>query len=74
VRLDDRFVDIVAEGLDAGIRLSEAIDRDMVQLRLSPGGFVVAGAPAYLERGGEPKPAQAESSSRSGLRLGWARP
>lgn len=56
VRVDNRFVDIVAEGLDAGIRLSEAIDRDMVQLRLSPTGrFVIAGAPSYLKRCGEPK-------------------
>jgi len=35
VRVDDRFVDVVAEGLDAGIRLVEAIDRDMVHVRLA---------------------------------------
>lgn len=43
----DRLVDSVAEGYDAGVRLAEAIERDMVQGRLSePGRFVVVGAPA----------------------------
>jgi DNA-binding transcriptional LysR family regulator len=46
---EDRFVDIVAEGYDAGVRLSEAIERDMVQVRLTdPFRFVVVGAPSYL--------------------------
>lgn len=59
VRVDDHFVDAVAEGLDAGIRLVEAIDRDMVHVRLSgPARIVVVGAPSYLERRGIPqKPA-----------------
>ena len=55
VRVEDRFVDIVTEGLDAGIRFSDAIERDMVQVRLSgPARFVVVGAPAYLARKGTP--------------------
>jgi DNA-binding transcriptional LysR family regulator len=56
VRSENRFVDIVEEGLDAGVRLTEAIDRDMVTLRLTPPGrFVVVGAPKYLERKGTPQ-------------------
>ena len=56
VQAENRFVNIVAEGLDAGIRLSEAIERDMVQVRLTePGRFVVAGAPSYLARRGTPE-------------------
>ncbi|HTS82508.1 MAG TPA: LysR substrate-binding domain-containing protein [Myxococcaceae bacterium] len=56
VRVEDRLVDVVAEGLDAGIRLIEAIDRDMVHLRLSEAGrLVVAGAPSYLQRRGTPQ-------------------
>jgi DNA-binding transcriptional LysR family regulator len=35
VVIEDRFVDIVAEGYDVGVRLSEAIERDMVQVRLT---------------------------------------
>jgi DNA-binding transcriptional LysR family regulator len=56
VSVDERFVDIVAEGFDAGVRLSEAIERDMVQVRLTgPFRFVVVGAPSYLERCGVPE-------------------
>jgi DNA-binding transcriptional LysR family regulator len=53
--IEDRLVDIVAEGYDAGIRLSEIIDRDMVQVRLTaPCRFVVVGTPEYLARHGTP--------------------
>jgi DNA-binding transcriptional LysR family regulator len=53
---EDRFVDIVAEGYDAGVRLTEAIERDMVQLRLTSAfRFVVVAAPAYLARHGTPE-------------------
>jgi DNA-binding transcriptional LysR family regulator len=56
VRVENRFVDIVASGLDAGIRLVEAIDRDMVHVRLSgPARVVVVGAPSYLKRKGIPE-------------------
>jgi DNA-binding transcriptional LysR family regulator len=56
VVVENRFVDIVAEGYDAGVRLSEAIERDMVQVRLSNAfRFVVVGAPGYLERHGTPE-------------------
>jgi len=56
VVVEDRFVDIVAEGYDAGVRLSEAIERDMVQLRLTDAfRFLVVGAPSYLARHGTPQ-------------------
>ena len=56
VSLEDRLVDIVGEGYDAGVRLSEAIERDMVQVRLTdPFRFVVVGSPAYLARHGAPQ-------------------
>ncbi len=56
VLVENRFVNIIAEGVDAGIRLSEAIERDMVQVRLTePGRFVVAAAPSYLARRGTPQ-------------------
>lgn len=55
ISVDDRFVDVVAEGYDAGIRLSESIERDMVQVRLTdPFRFLIVGAPGYLARRGEP--------------------
>jgi DNA-binding transcriptional LysR family regulator len=56
VVVEDRFVDIVAEGYDAGVRLSESIERDMVHVRLTDAfRFVVVGAPSYLERHGTPQ-------------------
>jgi len=56
VVVEDRFVDIVAEGYDAGVRLSEALERDMVRVRLTDAfRFVVVGAPGYLERHGTPQ-------------------
>jgi DNA-binding transcriptional LysR family regulator len=59
VDIEDRFVDIVAEGYDAGVRLSEAIERDMVQVRLTDAfRFVVVGAPSYLDRHGTPEKPQ----------------
>jgi DNA-binding transcriptional LysR family regulator len=48
---EDKLVDIVAEGFDAGIRLGEAVPKDMIAVRF--GGetrFVAVAAPAYLAR------------------------
>jgi DNA-binding transcriptional LysR family regulator len=56
VQVDDHLVDIVAEGLDAGIRLGERVERDMVMVRVSPPfRFVVVASPAYLARRGTPR-------------------
>lgn len=53
---EERLVDIVAEGYDAGVRLTEAIERDMVQVRLTEAfRFVVAAAPSYLSKRGTPR-------------------
>jgi hypothetical protein len=32
VMIEERLVDLVGEGYDAGVRLTEAIERDMVQM------------------------------------------
>ncbi|AFE10765.1 transcriptional regulator2C LysR family [Corallococcus coralloides DSM 2259] len=56
VVVEQRLIDIVAEGYDAGVRLSETLERDMVQVRLTSAfRFVVVGAPAYLEKYGAPE-------------------
>lgn len=56
VAVDDRLVDVVGEGFDAGIRFSDAVQRDMVRVKLTgPLRFLVAGAPAYLARRGTPR-------------------
>jgi DNA-binding transcriptional LysR family regulator len=56
VSVDDRFVDLVAEGFDAGVRLVESIEPDLAAVRLTPPfRFVVVGAPSYLEARGTPR-------------------
>ena len=43
------LVDIAAEGFDAGVRLGQFIEADMIAIRLSPPfPFVVVGSPDYL--------------------------
>ena len=47
--LDNGFRDIVAERFDAGVRLGESVDQDMVAVRIGPDWRLVAVAsPAYL--------------------------
>lgn len=49
VASDDRLVDIVAEGFDAGIRFGESIAKDMIAVRIGLElDFAVVGSPAYL--------------------------
>ncbi len=55
VVVDDAFVDIVAKGFDAGIRLGESLEADMIAVPL--GGDVrmaVVASPDYLARHGAP--------------------
>jgi DNA-binding transcriptional LysR family regulator len=55
INIDGRFVDIVAERFDAGIRLGESIEKDMVAVRISPDLRMAAVAsPAYLAVQGIP--------------------
>lgn len=54
--VDDRLVDIVADGFDAGIRLGEKLERDMIAVRLSGDlEMMVVAALAYLDRVGTPR-------------------
>ena len=56
VSVEQRFVDIVAERFDAGVRLGESVERDMIAVRIGPDKrMLVAGAPAYFARHGRPK-------------------
>jgi DNA-binding transcriptional LysR family regulator len=46
---EGKLVDIVAEGFDAGIRLGEAVPRDMVAVRFGgPTRFIAVASPTYL--------------------------
>ena len=54
--VDDAFTDIVASRFDAGLRIGERLERDMIAVRVTgPQPVVVVGSPAYLERHGKPK-------------------
>ncbi|WP_332672292.1 LysR family transcriptional regulator [Aromatoleum sp.] len=56
VFVDNGFTNIVEERFDAGIRLGEAISKDMIAVRISPDWrLAVVGAPAYLERCSPPR-------------------
>lgn len=47
--IDSRLTDIVAERFDAGVRLGEALAKDMIAARIGPDvRMVVVGSPAYF--------------------------
>lgn len=49
------LIDIAAEGFDAGIRLGQFVEADMVAVRLTPSfPLAVVGSPDYLRRKGTP--------------------
>ena len=53
---NEALVDIVAERFDAGIRIGERVERDMIVVRVTDElPLVVAGSPAYFTRCGKPK-------------------
>jgi DNA-binding transcriptional LysR family regulator len=53
--LDSALRDIVAERFDAGVRLGEAIAKDMIAVRIGPDvRMIVVGAPSYFAAHGKP--------------------
>lgn len=51
LRVEEPFNDIVAAGVDAGMRLGESLEPDMIAVRMSgPIRATVVAAPAYFER------------------------
>jgi DNA-binding transcriptional LysR family regulator len=56
IDVNDASVDLAGEGFDAGVRIGNIIERDMVAVRLTPAfRWRVLGTPAYLARHGTPK-------------------
>src|SRR5246500_4290129 len=54
--IDDTLTDIVAGHFDAGIRVGERLEKDMIAVRLTPDVKMIAVAsPGYLARHGIPK-------------------
>lgn len=54
--MNDGFSNIVADGLDAGIRLGESLDEHMVAVPITPPlEMAIVGSPEYFERYGVPE-------------------
>lgn len=69
VVVENRPIDMVAEGYDAGIRYGDTVPEDMIAVALTaPLEWVVVGAPKYLETLGRPRE-PADLSKHSCLRL-----
>jgi DNA-binding transcriptional LysR family regulator len=56
ITAENNFVDVLAEGFDAGIRYDERLERDMIAIPIGPRTqrFVTAASPAYLAQHGMP--------------------
>lgn len=54
MNLDDRQVDIVDEGFDLSVRISELPDSSLVARRVAPCSHTVVASPEYLQKNGIP--------------------
>ncbi len=69
VTVTDEEFDIVAEGFDAGVRLGEVIEQDMIAVPVSGAQRqMVVAAPAYLARAGTPQHPRELAAFRC---IGW---
>ena len=55
LRLSDRMVDLVEEGIDVAIRVGELADSRLISRRLAPHRVCAFASPGYLQRRGTPK-------------------
>jgi DNA-binding transcriptional LysR family regulator len=56
IMIDDSLSDIVASGFDAGIRVGERLEKDMIAVRITPDVKMLAlASPEYVARHGEPR-------------------
>lgn len=56
IAASEELVDLAAQGFDAGVRMGQFLDADMVAVPLSPPfHFVVVGSPAYVKSRKRPK-------------------
>ena len=72
--IDYGFTDIIEQRFDAGVRLGEAVGKDMIAVRIGPDWrFAVVGSPSYFERRSPPQtPQELTNHSCINLRLNSA--
>jgi len=58
VELNDRLIDVVAEGYDVVIRVGEIKDSNLIARKLTSSRFVVVASPDYIKRKSYPKRAE----------------
>lgn len=59
LRLEDRFVDLVDEGIDLAIRISSMPDSSLIARRLATTRLVVCAAPSVIAKHGKPETPEA---------------
>lgn len=59
LRLEDRFVDLVEEGIDVAIRISTLSDSSLIGRKISDMRHVICGSPGLVERVGLPTSGEA---------------
>lgn len=52
--LDDKAIDLVAQGVDVAIRSGDLPDSNLVARKLAPGNSMVCASPEYIEKYGKP--------------------
>ncbi|MDP1027059.1 LysR family transcriptional regulator [Sphingomonas sp. KR1UV-12] len=72
ISVNNRLIDVVGSGFDAGIRYGGTVPEDMIAQRLSPDlRWMAAAAPSYLDRFGAPaNPRDLRNHRCVGIRLG----
>lgn len=71
IAVDDRISDVIADGFDAGIRLGERLEKDMIAVRL--GGemrMAAVASPSYLAEHGTPA-APSDLQAHRCIRFRW---
>jgi DNA-binding transcriptional LysR family regulator len=55
LNLDDRKIDVIEEGFDVSVRISELPDSSLVARRIAPCRHAVVASPSYLGKHGTPR-------------------
>jgi DNA-binding transcriptional LysR family regulator len=77
LNLSDRVVNLIGEGLDLAIRISDLTDSNLIGVKLAANKRVVVAAPSYIKRHGTPNTLEALARhnclaiSSEGSQRGW---